>query len=100
MDFLLEMQKKYLIPLEQYDENKNSQLKETMIKYVLSNCNPSRTLQELYIHKNTLYARLKKIEKLLNISFSSNDDLLNIQLVIKADQLHILDKTNRILAET
>lgn len=68
------------------------ELKETLIKYVLSGCNPSRTLQGLFIHKNTLYARLKKIEKILNCSLDSNDDLLNIQLVIKADQLHIFEK--------
>lgn len=94
MDFLLEMKRKYLIPLEQYDADRNAQLKETLIKYVLSGCNPSRTLQGLFIHKNTLYARLKKIEKILNCSLDSNDDLLNIQLVIKADQLHIFDKTD------
>lgn len=91
MDFLREMKKKYLTPLEQYDMDKNSQLKETLVKYVLSGCNPTKTLQGLFIHKNTLYARLRKIEKLLNCRLNSNDDLLNIQLIIKADQLRMFD---------
>ncbi len=93
MVFLLEMKKKYLTPLEQYDRDKDAQLKNTLVKYVLSGCNPTKTSQGLFIHKNTLYARLKKIEKLLNCQLSSNDDLLNIQLVIKADQLRIFDRS-------
>lgn len=86
-DFLRDIKKRYLLPLEHYDEEKNTQLKQTLIMYVLSNGSVAKTIQALYIHKNTLYTRLRRIEAVLDVSLESNEDLFNIQLAIKLDQL-------------
>jgi sugar diacid utilization regulator len=55
-------------------------LEATLIAYIESNFSINQTAQKLYIHTNTLYQRLKKIENCLQISFKKPDDLLQIQL--------------------
>ncbi|MGZ9869038.1 helix-turn-helix domain-containing protein [Priestia endophytica] len=44
------------------------------------NKSASNTAKQLHIHINTLYQRLKKIEKQLNLSFDNPEDALKIQL--------------------
>ena len=59
---------------------KSESLEETLFTYIELNYSLKKTAEKLYIHPNTLYQRLKKIETILNISFSSPDDLLKLQL--------------------
>jgi purine catabolism regulator len=49
--------------------------------------NASETARLLKIHRNTLSYRLKQIELLCNISLTSPDDRLNLQIAIKAHRL-------------
>ena len=55
-------------------------LEKTLIAYVEANGSMIQTAKKLYIHTNTLYQRLKKIEDCLQISFKNPDELLQIQL--------------------
>lgn len=55
-------------------------LETTLLAYIESQCSMNQTAKKLYIHTNTLYQRLKKIENCLHISFKNPDDLLQIQL--------------------
>jgi sugar diacid utilization regulator len=55
-------------------------LETTLIAYIESNCSMVQTAKQLFIHTNTLYQRLKKIEDSLHISLKKPDDLLQIQL--------------------
>ena len=59
---------------------KSESLEETLFTYIELNYSLKKTAEMLYIHPNTLYQRLKKIETILNISFNSPDDLLKLQL--------------------
>lgn len=65
-----------LAPLSEKSEH----LEETLFAYIELNYSLKKTAQKLYIHPNTLYQRLKKIESILNISFNKPDDLLKLQL--------------------
>lgn len=65
-----------LAPLSEKSEH----LEETLLTYIELNYSLKKTAQKLYIHPNTLYQRLKKIETILNISFDNPDDLLKLQL--------------------
>jgi sugar diacid utilization regulator len=65
-----------LAPLARKSEN----LETTLIAYIESSFSLKETARQLYIHPNTLYQRLKKIEGLLGISFRNPDDLLKLQL--------------------
>lgn len=65
-----------LAPLSRRSEN----LETTLIAYIESSFSLKETARKLYIHPNTLYQRLKKIEACLGISFRNPDDLLKLQL--------------------
>lgn len=84
--FLEETRSRYLAPVEEYDEAHNTQLKETLVRYLANNCSTVRTQKELYIHKNTLHARINRIETLLDCRLSDSEDRFNIQLAVKIDQ--------------
>ena len=60
---------------------KSDSLEETLFTYIELNYSLKKTAQKLYIHPNTLYQRLNKIESILHISFDNPDDLLKLQLV-------------------
>ena len=55
-------------------------LANTLRTYIACNASPKKTADQLYIHINTLYQRLGKIEKILKLSFDNREHLLRIQL--------------------
>ncbi|MDQ0252985.1 sugar diacid utilization regulator [Evansella vedderi] len=59
---------------------------ETLGMLILSNKNHKRTAEQLHIHPNTLYQRIKKMEKEMNISFDRDVDWLNL---VVAYNLHV-----------
>lgn len=61
-------------------EGQKSSLEETLFTYIKLNKSAAKTADKLYIHINTLYKRLEKIEEVLNIDFNKPDDNLKIQL--------------------
>ncbi len=70
--------------LEEYDHANGTFLQETLLAYYMNGFNSARTAEELFIHRNSLIYRLKKIEELLEMEM--NDymeylDLLNCILV-------------------
>ena len=85
-DFLDDTKKRYILPLEKYDTEHGTQLKYTVERYIANDCSGVKTQKELFIHKNTLYARLSKIEKLINCRIDSAEDMFNIQLALKLDR--------------
>lgn len=81
--FLHSTYESYISPLVKHDEIYNSQLLYSLERYVGNNCSKVKTAQELFIHKNTLRARLATIGRILNIDIDSVEDLLNLQLALK-----------------
>ncbi|QQK80329.1 helix-turn-helix domain-containing protein [Salicibibacter cibi] len=61
-------------------EGKEERLSETLETFMNNNRSAGQTARELYIHVNTLYQRLKKIEEILQISFHNSHDVLQVQL--------------------
>ncbi len=72
-----------ILPLRSHDEKYNTQLLDTLELYVGNNCNKTQTEKALFIHKNTLRARLDAIGKLLDCNVDSVEDLLNLQIALK-----------------
>jgi sugar diacid utilization regulator len=62
------------------DNDRNKDLEKTLLSYIEYNRSATKTANDLHIHINTLYQRLKKIEDLLQIDFQNNEDVLKIQL--------------------
>jgi sugar diacid utilization regulator len=67
----------------EYDEKTDGELMPTLRKLLDSNVNMKSTADSLFIHVNTLYYRVNKIEELLGINFSSMDSRVNLFIAIK-----------------
>jgi DNA-binding PucR family transcriptional regulator len=62
---------RFLAPLVEHDGERSSQLLATLRAYLANNAQPSRTCDVLFIHRNSLSYRLRKIETLLRIDLDS-----------------------------
>lgn len=73
--------------LREYDRINNSELVRTLVAYVNSGLNISETAQkELFIHRNTLYKRLEKIEDLVGYSFDTIEGKLIYTFITRLDE--------------
>ncbi|WP_078412718.1 helix-turn-helix domain-containing protein [Priestia abyssalis] len=64
----------------QTEKGENNDLEKTLLIYIKNNKSAAETAKQIHVHINTLYQRLKKIEKLLNVSLDDPEDSLKIQL--------------------
>lgn len=72
----------HLGKLLRYDEINTGGLCETLENYLEHNCNVKRTAEAMFIHRNTLNYRLKKIGELLNCDFEDMNKCLALKLAI------------------
>lgn len=73
--------------LSNYDKVNNTDLVNTLRVYVESRYNASRAAQQLFLHRNTLMRRLKKIEEILCISMEDFNETMSVYLSICAFQI-------------
>lgn len=69
------------------DELHNLQLLQTLEEFVSNQFDINKTAESMFIHKNTLRYRLKKIEEVLQVKLSDMDIRLNITAALKIKQL-------------
>lgn len=75
-------------PLNQYDRKHHMDLVHSLFVYFEENCNAAKTAKRLFIHRNTLDYRLKKIEEITSRSLDNPYERLTLQLgVIVGQQL-------------
>lgn len=75
---ILEYCNSKLDKLEEYDHAKGTFLKETLLAYYMNGFNTVKTAEALFIHRNSLMYRLKKIEELLEIELTDYMEYLNL----------------------
>ncbi|WP_071392797.1 PucR family transcriptional regulator [Bacillus tuaregi] len=78
-----ELLNSFIKPIIDYDSKYNTQLLNTIQIYFKNNFSNKETSESLFIHKNTLRARIQRIEEVLSINFTDNDDTLNLQIALK-----------------
>ena len=66
-----------------YDQSNHSDLLASLRQLLDNNFNWKSTADRLFIHINTLYYRVNKIEQLLNIDLSAMNTRVNIYIAIK-----------------
>ena len=66
-------------PIDEND-NKNSSLLQILETYLNENCNITVTAEKLFLHRNTLKYRIKKIEELLNCDLHNFDDCMKVKM--------------------
>jgi len=86
-EFLKETYEKYILPLKAHDKKYNSSLINTLETYLKNNCSKTKTEKQLYMHKNTLRARIATINKVIDCNIDSVEDRFNIQLAMKINSL-------------
>ena len=69
-----------------YDARRNTQLLDTLERYLQARRSVTTTARELYIHPNTLRQRLDRIEQLTDLELGA-EDLLALELAVKLVRL-------------
>jgi len=67
-------------PLHTYDNKHHMEMVSTLFVYFEENCNAVKTAKRLFVHRNTLDYRLKKIEEITDRSLDDPYDRLTLQL--------------------
>ncbi|WP_094603672.1 hypothetical protein SPSIL_055230 [Sporomusa silvacetica DSM 10669] len=66
--------------LNEYDYKYHMDMVASLCVYFEENCNAAKTAKRLFVHRNTLDNRLKKIEEITGRSLNDPDDRLTLQL--------------------
>lgn len=77
-----------LVHLYRYDKKNGTELLKTLETYIKNGCNAIITANELYIHRNTFYQRLRKINELEDIHLDNYDNRLYLQMSTKLIQMY------------
>ena len=75
---ILEYCNNKLSKLEEYDHANGTFLQETLLTYYMNGFNSAKTADALFIHRNSLNYRLKKIEELLDLEIGDYMEYLDI----------------------
>lgn len=84
---LQEFYRETLEDLDRFDKAQKNDLMETLETYIAHRCDLKRTADALFVHKNTLRYRLKKIEEILEINIEDFNDILSLMLAFKIKYL-------------
>ncbi|KHF38483.1 PucR family transcriptional regulator [Halalkalibacter okhensis] len=72
-----------IVPILQYDENRETDLIKTFNVFYDNQCNVSKTARALNLHRQSLLYRLRKIEALTGLSLVNSDHLFLLTLSLK-----------------
>jgi len=84
---LQEVIQDYLQPVIDYDKKYNSKLLETLQVYLQTNGSKQQTAKQLFIVRQTLYHRLKKLEHLLGENFMKGHNRITLEFMLLANSL-------------
>ncbi len=70
-------------PLEKYDSENNGSLVDTMRIFVKNLGSKAKTSEDLFLHRNSLIYRIKKIEEITDLSLSDKKTISNLSLIFK-----------------
>lgn len=70
----------------EYDRKHSSDLYFTLESFFSNELSYKLTSEKLFIHVNTLHARISKIEHLIHVSFSNLDSIIGLRLTILLNQ--------------
>lgn len=77
----------HLQPLIKQDEQHGTELMATLEAYLRNDKKIYKTAKELFVHRNTIRYRIKKISDILGIDMSDGEMLFNIYFSLKAKHL-------------
>lgn len=87
--YVNKMMETYIYPLKEHDTKHHTSLLPTLEVFLESGFSYNETSKQLFIHKNTLRARIKRIEQVLDADISHPDSLMNIYIALQIYHLDI-----------
>ncbi|WP_240376945.1 PucR family transcriptional regulator [Bacillus piscicola] len=72
----------YLVGIVQHDKRRNSELLLTLKSYMKNNGNKQETAKDLFIVRQTLYQRLRKIEEIIGADFFDYHKRLALEMAL------------------
>lgn len=69
------------------DKNKEGNLLQILEMYLNENCNITVTAEKLFLHRNTLKYKIKKIEELLNCDLHNFEDCMKIKIALYINRI-------------
>ncbi|ADH99362.1 PucR family transcriptional regulator [Salisediminibacterium selenitireducens] len=76
-----------------HDDDTEAELKKALRTYIEQDLDISRTAHSLFVHKNTVRYRLKKIEDLLHVDLSDLSVIMDFAVAFHIETLHQVDRT-------
>ncbi|MCG8482904.1 MAG: PucR family transcriptional regulator ligand-binding domain-containing protein [Clostridia bacterium] len=76
-----------IVKIRKEGGSSHDELIKTLKKLTENDFNISKTSEELYLHRNTLYKRINKIQKIIGYDFEQSDTKLILKMVSKLDDL-------------
>ncbi|WIV11681.1 PucR family transcriptional regulator [Proteiniborus sp. MB09-C3] len=92
---LQQFYKEILEPLVRYDNEKGTELIETLKKYFECAGNLKKISEEMYTHYNTVIYRIQRIKEITGIDFENYNDRLNFQISLKILEMQENERPNR-----
>lgn len=86
-----------LVELHRYDQANGTDLLRTLETYVGNNCNAVTASNLLFIHRNTFYQRLARIQELINLNLDNPDVRLYLQLSTYLIAMYYYEKDNMLI---
>ena len=74
----------YFIPLLDYDRLNKSELVKTLSIFFETGRSNRKCAQKMFAHHNTIRYRLEQVEQICNLDFSKPNDILILELALKA----------------
>ncbi|WZL72550.1 PucR family transcriptional regulator ligand-binding domain-containing protein [Clostridiaceae bacterium 35-E11] len=74
--------------INDHDRHYGTDLVKTIKSYIENSYNVLKTAEDLYIHRNTLYKRLRKIESIIDLNMKESDKNLVLSLGLKLHKLY------------
>jgi DNA-binding PucR family transcriptional regulator len=84
---LADIARRSVAPLLEYDARRHTHLLDTLRALLDNHFAIQPTAETLFIHRNTLQKRMRRIETLLGVDLTDIDDLMELYLGLRALQL-------------
>lgn len=84
---LAEFCEETLAPLTDYDAKNGTSLVETLEMYLRCDASLGAAAEALYLHRNSLAYRLRRIAELTGLNLDNLEDRFRLQLALKARRL-------------
>jgi len=84
---LLKIYRNTVKRLVDYDNKNNSELLNTVKVFIDNDFNINQAAEKLFIHRNTLYKRIEKINTILNLDINKSENRLILQIALKFNEI-------------